>query len=120
MYSVHRSVYPVYTLIDTGIGLGIDSLYVIQAHVRDRSFFMGGGGALQIGGHKFHCKQFEGGGAKFQCKPLEGWQNFNAQTFEGHPEATKNTFKMYSIIQLSCFMPTFHFKHLPLYDAWLQ
>ena len=27
---------------------------------------------MQIGGHKFQCKEIEGGGAKLQCKPFEG------------------------------------------------
>ena len=39
-----------------------------------------GWGAVQIGGHKFQCKQIEGG---FQCQPLEGGGKFQCAAFEG-------------------------------------
>ena len=78
--------------------------------------WVGGGGLVVIvgGGKKIQCKQIEGG--KISVQAFRGWQNFSAQTFEGHPEATKVYLNIFSIFQysyfsinFSYFMPTLHF-----------
>ncbi len=56
--------------------------------LREQLLFLGEGGVNRGDGINFSADKMIW--AKFQCKPLEGvGQNFSAQTFEGHPEATK-------------------------------
>ena len=69
------------------------------------------------GGHKFQCKQIEGGGQNFSASKLRGGDS-NAQTFESHSEATKNTLKIFAAADAvdavqyvhTMFLPTFQLK----------